>query len=408
RGDADRGDDRQPPLELLVLGVVDGLLLVVVAVLPHHPGEEEVHGNEDDARDPERQHHRVFHGGPVRRDRREPPRTREMEYEGADDEEDEYYGNRHREAPLLSTHPIACCPTPPHARERVDEVAVEARELGLRMPLVHHVPDDRLLVPARVDQYEEPAGLDVVVEALEFLVLLLDADEAAFPGAEQRRDAAQRDIHEPRDVPERAELVEHDAADDAGEEPDRRAEESLADEVERLEIVAGVDVPLLEARLVLCDHVDEEIVEAHVMQVVGNSRGAVELGRDVIEALHPCPRRWPFESNVSGDRQAPIRPVALQNQGSRARPCTQSRATASSVNTRASAPRFLATSSPKRSGWIIGSRPSTASRIRGSDSRYCSAILTPNSKRSKMPGTRPFTSRTSTSTAVRFARAASR
>ena len=95
----------------------------------------------------------------------------------------------------------------------------------------------------------------------QLLVLLLDADQAAFPGAEQRRHAAQRDVDEPRDVLEWPENVEHDAADHAGEQADRGAEEALADEVERLEVVAGVDVPLLESGLVLRDHVDEEIVD---------------------------------------------------------------------------------------------------------------------------------------------------
>ncbi len=96
-------------------------------------------------------------------------------------------------------------------------------------------------------------------------------------------------IHEPRDVRERAEVVEQDAADDAGEQADRGAEESVADDVERLEIVGGVDVPLLEAGLVLGDHVHEEVVDAHVVQVVGDPRGALELGRDVIQALHRFP-----------------------------------------------------------------------------------------------------------------------
>ena len=97
---------------------------------------------------------------------------------------------------------------------------------------------------------------------------------------------------------ERAEMVEQDAADDAGEQADRGAEEALADEVERLEIVGGVDVPLLEAGLVLRDHVDEEIVDPDVVQVVGDPRGAFELRRDVIETFHPYPQRRPFESSA--------------------------------------------------------------------------------------------------------------
>ena len=89
-------------------------------------------------------------------------------------------------------------------------------------------------------------------------------------------------------VRERAEVVEEDAADDAGEEPDRRAEETLAHEVERLEVVAGVDVALREARLVLRDHVHEEVVETDVVQVVGHPRGAFQLRCDVIKAFHAC------------------------------------------------------------------------------------------------------------------------
>src|SRR5688572_28227253 len=167
-------------------------------------------------------------------------------------------------------------------------MAVDAGELGLGMPAAHHVPDRGLLVAAGVYQDEVLAGFDVVVEALELLVLLLDADQPAFPGAEQRRDAAEREVDEPRDVPEGAEVVEEDAADDAREQADGRAEEALADDVERLEIVARVDVALLETGLVLRDHVDEEVVDADVVQVIGNSRGAVELGCDVIEAFHRC------------------------------------------------------------------------------------------------------------------------
>ena len=298
RGDADGGDDREPPLELLVLGVVFRLVALAVAVLPDDPGQEQVDGDEHHARDPEREDHGVVHGGPVRRDRREPPGAREVEYQGADDEEDQDNCNRHRVAPLLSAHPIAWCPPPPDGRERVYEMAVEARELGLGMAPAHHVPDHRLLVATRVDQDQEPAGLDVVVEPLQLLVLLLDADQAAFPGAEQRRHAAQRDVDEPGDVLERPELVEHDAADHAGEQADGGAEEALADEVERLEVVAGVDMPLLESGLVLGDHVDEKVVDPDIVQVVGDPRGAVELRCDVIETLHPYPQRPPSESSA--------------------------------------------------------------------------------------------------------------
>ncbi len=93
-------------------------------------------------------------------------------------------------------------------------------------------------------------------------------------------------------------MVEDDAADHAGEQADRGAEEALADEVERLEVVAGVNVPLLESGLVLRDHVDEEVVDPDVVQVVSDPRSAVELRCDVIETLHPYPQRRPVKSSA--------------------------------------------------------------------------------------------------------------
>ena len=48
RGDADGGDDRQPPLELLVLRLVVRFLVLVVPVLEHHPGQEQVDDDEDE------------------------------------------------------------------------------------------------------------------------------------------------------------------------------------------------------------------------------------------------------------------------------------------------------------------------------------------------------------------------
>ena len=113
-----------------------------------------------------------------------------------------------------------------------------------------------------------------------------------------------------------------DAADHAGEQADRRAEEALANEVERLEVVAGMDVPLLEAGFVLGDDVDEEIVDADVMQVVRDPHGALELRRDVIETLHPYPRngRRPSLAHTGARRRGNGGLVAMQNRLDRRQP----------------------------------------------------------------------------------------
>ena len=54
---------------------------------------------------------------------------------------------------------------------------------------------------------------------------------------------------------------------------------------------------------------DEEVVDAHVMQVVRDPRGTVEFRRDVIETLHPYPPRLPAES--SAYRKPGHKPVGL-------------------------------------------------------------------------------------------------
>jgi len=108
------------------------------------------------------------------------------------------------------------------------------------------------------------------MEAGEFPVFLLDADQPALPGAKQRRDAAEGDEHEPGDAREWSEVVQQDAADQAREQADRCADKSFADEVQRLKVIAGVNLPFLEAGLVLRDHVHEEIIDAHIVKIGGH------------------------------------------------------------------------------------------------------------------------------------------
>src|SRR5262245_37786657 len=73
----------------------------------------------------------------------------------------------------------------PDRAERVHEVAVDRDALGLGMAFVHHAAHGVLLLLERVDQDQVLAGLEVVVEPLELLVLGRDADESAFPCPEQ-------------------------------------------------------------------------------------------------------------------------------------------------------------------------------------------------------------------------------
>ena len=171
--------------------------------------------------------------------------------------------------------------------ERVDEVAVDARELCFRVPLAHHPGDSRFLLLQRIDQDQELAGLDVVVKLRELAVLVADADQAAFPRAEQRRYADDGVVDEVRNLDaERVEVLDQADADQADQETHDAANDAIADDIERLEIVAGVDVLLLQPRFVTRDDVHEEILDPDLMQVVRDPMGALQRRRQIVQALH--------------------------------------------------------------------------------------------------------------------------
>ena len=94
--DAHGGHYSEPPFQLLVLRFVVRPLSLAVPVADHDERQEQVDGDENDARHPEREHDRVVHGHPVRRDRREPPGTQEMKDQRGDDQQDQHDSNRHR------------------------------------------------------------------------------------------------------------------------------------------------------------------------------------------------------------------------------------------------------------------------------------------------------------------------
>jgi len=64
------------------------------------------------------------------------------------------------------------------------------------------------------------------------------------------------------------------------------ADEAVADHVQRLQVVAGVDVLLFQAGLVLRDDVKEKVFQTRSMQVIGDPMRALERGREIVEAIH--------------------------------------------------------------------------------------------------------------------------
>jgi hypothetical protein len=91
RNDSCRRDDREPPLELLVLGFVFGALPASVAVADDDVGHEQVDENEGGPGDPECQVHGAVHHRPVGRNGREPPRAQHVEQHGAHHQQDQYH-----------------------------------------------------------------------------------------------------------------------------------------------------------------------------------------------------------------------------------------------------------------------------------------------------------------------------
>ena len=94
-GDADAGDDRQPPFEPLVLRFVGRPVAFPVTEAEDAIGHEQHDGGEDDAGDPEGDDDGVVDIVPVRGDRRPPPWAQEVEQHRAHDDQNEYkhYGH---------------------------------------------------------------------------------------------------------------------------------------------------------------------------------------------------------------------------------------------------------------------------------------------------------------------------
>src|SRR5262245_53155460 len=158
------------------------------------------------------------------------------------------------------------------------------------MLLAHHPPDVRAVLLARVDEDQVLAGFDVVVELLELLVLARDAGQAAFPGAEHRDDRDEDEIDVTRDVrAEGFEVHQESSPDEPPNDPYRRADEAVADDVERFEVVAGMDVLPFQPGFVLRDNVEKEILDARSMEIIGDPMSALQRGCEVVKTTHHSP-----------------------------------------------------------------------------------------------------------------------
>ena len=88
--DSDRGQSNQPPLELFVLGFVVRQMSLPLTVTHHAIGHEQIHGDENGSRDPERERYGVVDRAPIGRDWCEIPWTQQVKQNGADDQQDQH------------------------------------------------------------------------------------------------------------------------------------------------------------------------------------------------------------------------------------------------------------------------------------------------------------------------------
>ncbi len=201
--------------------------------------------------------------------------------------------------------------------ERIDEMPVDRHQFGFGMALAHHLVDRVFLLLQGIDQDQELAGFEVVMEPRELAVLDADADQPAFPGAEQRRHADQGVVDECRYLDaDGIEVIEQDHADQPDQETEHAADDAVANDIQRLEIIAGVDVLLLQPGFVTRNDVDEEVLDAGLVQVVRNDVGAVERRRQIVKALHLLPplKLWSRPSSAKRGYSSP------QNQASSPKP----------------------------------------------------------------------------------------
>ena len=121
------------------------------------------------------------------------------------------------------------------------------RRARFRVLGAHQRANRRSLLPTRIDQMCT-ARFDVMVKLLELVVFRCDAGEAAFP---RRTSSPHRRLE--IDVVgmsgPKAGRTSETRADQTGQRTDRRADESVANNVQGLQIVTGVNMLPLEKPL---------------------------------------------------------------------------------------------------------------------------------------------------------------
>src|SRR5260370_22568354 len=163
----------------------------------------------------------------------------------------------------------------PHIAEGIDEVRLDGPQFGFRMFFAHHLEHGLFSMLPDVDQYQVLAGYQVVVKLGELLMLAVDSHEAAFPGAKQCRRSDQERINERgnRITLEGLRVQEQSDARQSGHTSERGADEAVAHDIQGFEVITGVDLMPLEARVVAANDVEVEVLNADFIHIGGHPIG---------------------------------------------------------------------------------------------------------------------------------------
>src|ERR1700716_278814 len=125
------------------------------------------------------------------------------------------------------------------------------------MFFLHHLAHQRFSMLSDINQYEVLARNQVVVKLGKLFMLAIDSNQAAFPGAKQSGRSPQDCIDQRwnRISAKRLQVHEQSNARQSDEESQRGADESVANDVQGFEVVAGVDLVPLQPAFVAANDV---------------------------------------------------------------------------------------------------------------------------------------------------------
>src|SRR5580704_5745903 len=180
---------------------------------------------------------------------------------------------------------------PFHDAERIDEMRIDRHQFGIRMFFAHHLEHNLFSMLADIDQNQVLAGHQVVVKLFELLMFAVDSHEASFPGAKQRGHSDQHRINECRNhmLAEGLHVQEQSDARQSDQKSERGADEPVAYDIQGFEVVAGMDLMPLQARVIAANDVQVEVLDTDRMQIGRHLIGRCDAGREKINAFHGSP-----------------------------------------------------------------------------------------------------------------------